>query len=109
LINEKKVASYIVPIIFATIILSVIIVSQSVFATTHEGTKEANLLPTYIISTRNNVTLNNTELINGILEELGGNCSREIAIYIHGWNKDENDAIEEFNRVQASLHYITNM
>jgi esterase/lipase superfamily enzyme len=29
----------------------------------------------------------------------------EIAIYTHGWNKDENDATEEFNRVRASLNH----
>ena len=93
------------PIIFVIVVLSLIVVIQSAFATTNGIAEKTALSPLYIISTRNNVTLNNTELINGILDKLGGNCSREIAIYTHGWNKDENDATEEFNRVQASLNH----
>jgi hypothetical protein len=50
------------------------------------------------------------ELINKTVDKFGGNgsCPLEIAIYIHGFNgfnRDESEAGEEFNRIQSSLNY----
>jgi hypothetical protein len=62
--------------------------------------------PLSIFSVRNIPSLNPLQLaqqINFTLTKFGGSCPPEIAIYIHGWNKDQNGAGEEFNRLQTSL------
>src|SRR5687767_4578354 len=38
------------------------------------------------------------------LMKLSAGCPPEIAIYIHGFNKNSTDAKEEFNRIQTSLN-----
>jgi hypothetical protein len=41
--------------------------------------------------------------INFTLTKFGSDCPPEIAIYIHGFNRDSLEAKEEFNRIQTSL------
>ena len=105
MLKQKKKSSYILSIIFTVVVLSLIAIIQSTFAQNNETVGRTTLSPVSIISTRNNVTLNNTQLINSILENLGGSCPREIAIYAHGFWRDETEAEEEFNRVQTSLNH----
>jgi hypothetical protein len=90
--------------------LSVLVIfSPSLFLLPHLGAAHSNdideriLPPLFRISTRDNIPFNTTESINDILENLGGSCPSEIAVYIHGFWRDESDAQEEFLRTQASL------
>jgi hypothetical protein len=41
--------------------------------------------------------------VNFTLTKFGSKCPPEIAIYIHGFNRDSLEAKEEFNRIQTSL------
>jgi pimeloyl-ACP methyl ester carboxylesterase len=66
-----------------------------------------------IVSTRGDFWLSSGDLIFGhsptsyypALSEVAPSCTpdREIVIYVHGWNADEQDALDQFNIVQASL------
>jgi hypothetical protein len=41
--------------------------------------------------------------VNFTLTKFGSECPPEIAIYVHGFNRDSLEAKEEFNRIQTSL------
>ena len=41
--------------------------------------------------------------VNFTLTKFGSDCPPEIAIYVHGFNRDDIEAKEEFNRLQTSL------
>ena len=41
--------------------------------------------------------------VNFTLTKFGSDCPNEIAIYIHGYNRNDSEAKEEFNRIQTSL------
>lgn len=41
--------------------------------------------------------------VNFTLAKFGSDCPPEIAIYVHGFNRDSLEAKEEFNRIQTSL------
>ena len=74
---------------------------------------DKKLSPIYEVSTRLNIPdLNLTELpfnvplqVNASLMKFGAGCPPEIVIYIHGFNKNDMEAKEEFNRIQTSLNY----
>jgi hypothetical protein len=69
------------------------------------------LSPIFVVSTRNYVPMstqapfNTSWLVNSALLNFGAGCPPETAVYIHGWNRDETEAAEEFERVQASLSH----
>jgi hypothetical protein len=92
--------------------LSLIVVTQSASGQSTIISKTTPALPKlYIATTRNFTNTNNTfsldtaQLINSALSKFGGGCPREIAIYIHGFNRDQNEAGEEFDRIHKSLNY----
>jgi esterase/lipase superfamily enzyme len=96
-------------IILALSVLSLVISISSVYATTSisDTTKQQHSLLS-VVSVRNNTSLDLnelTKLVDDTITKFNINqtCSNEIAIYIHGFNKDKNDAGEEFNRLQTSL------
>ncbi|HET7642065.1 MAG TPA: alpha/beta hydrolase, partial [Nitrososphaeraceae archaeon] len=51
------------------------------------------------------IEFNSTQLANYTLTKFGSGCPPEIAIYIHGYNRDDGEAKEEFNRIQQSLQH----
>lgn len=69
-----------------------------------------------IVSTRGDFWLSSGDLIFGHsstsydphIIEIAPTCipDREIVIYVHGWNADEQDALDQFNIVQASLESL---
>jgi hypothetical protein len=42
-------------------------------------------------------------LVNSTLTKFGSGCPPDLVIYIHGFNRDDVEAQEEFNRIQTSL------
>lgn len=97
-------------IILAISVLSLIISISSVYATTSisDITKQQHSLLS-LVSVRNNTSfdLNElTKLVDNTITKFNmtQTCPNEIAIYIHGFNKDKNDAGEELNRLQTSLN-----
>lgn len=91
------------------VIFSFAVYIQSVYAThLSESTKQQQQQPLlYIFSTRNIPSFNPaqmTQQIDYAITKFNFGCPSEIAIYIHGFNKDQNDA-EEFNRIQMSLKH----
>src|SRR5918993_202674 len=74
---------------------------------------EETLSPTFVVSTRPYVpmstpataTFDASWLADRALLNFGTGCPPETAVYIHGWNRDEAEAAEEFDRVQASLSH----
>ena len=77
-------------------------------------TSDTTLSPIFEANTRiftsSNITFKSpfdstisTGLVNSTLSQFGSGCPPEIAIYIHGFNKNDIEANEEFNRIQSSL------
>ena len=93
--------------LLVTVSFSLILVPvQGVLGQTGNLSNEIEPLPLSIFSVRNIPSPNPFQLaqqINFTLTKFGGSCPPEIAISIHGWNKDQNGAGEEFNRLQTSL------
>jgi hypothetical protein len=103
----KQMKNYIIiyPIIFTLIGLFLILVNQSVLAYSNY-ISERTLSPISVISTRiKEIPFNTTQLVNFTLSKFGSGCPPEIAIYIHGYNRDDTEAKEEFNRIQTSLNH----
>ncbi len=44
-------------------------------------------------------------LVNSAILKFGAGYPPEIAIYVHGFNRNDADAREEFNRIQTSLNH----
>lgn len=96
--------------VLALIALSLIVFSQSVYATSLSDTtnhQQQQLLS--IVSTRDvpNFTLTQlAQLVDDTIEKFDETktCPSEIAIYIHGFNKSKDDVGEELNRLQTSLN-----
>lgn len=64
-----------------------------------------DLPPLFVLSTRINPSFDPAQLpllVTYATSKFNG-CPSEIAIYIHGYNRDEAEAGEEFNRIQMSL------
>lgn len=93
-------------LILVVITFSIVIFIPSVYASTiTEETKQQPSLIS-IFSTRSYKSLDPTQIIqqvNYTITKFNGSCPSEVAIYIHGFNKDKDDAGEEFNRIQTSL------
>ena len=97
--------------ILTVVAFSLIVVIQSASGqpTDISETTITKLPPLYIASTRinNSFTLDTIQLLNYTINKVGvnGSCPPEIAIYIHGFYRDEAEAGEEFNRIQTSLNH----
>ena len=108
----KQIKNYhiISSIVLAVIVLSLVVFSKSIYATPLMDTtnqQQQQLLS--IVSTRDIPIFNLvqlTKLVDDTIEKFNTNktCPSEIAIYIHGFNKNKDDAGEEFNRLQMSLN-----
>jgi Alpha/beta hydrolase of unknown function (DUF900) len=64
--------------------------------------------PLTIVSTRDfhNFTSEQiVQLVDYTKENFNGICPVEMAIYIHGFNRNQDEAGEEFNRIHTSLNY----
>jgi hypothetical protein len=102
----------IITAIILTVSLSVIILIPTAGANPNY-LSDNKLSPIYEVSTRLNIPDSNlTELpfnaplhVNASLMKFGSGCPPEIVIYIHGFNKNDMEANEEFNRIQTSLNY----
>jgi pimeloyl-ACP methyl ester carboxylesterase len=107
--KNQNVAAVVSSISFSTLILLSILVVNNIEATTPTTTTT----PLSIVSTRDNFWLFSGDLITGVspisydppISEVAPNCTpdREIVIYVHGWNADEQNALDQFNTVSASL------
>src|SRR5688500_8165250 len=108
----KQIKNYsIITSALAVIALSLIVFSQSVYATTISDAtnqlqqqQQQQLLS--IDSTRDVPIFNLTQLtklVDDTIEKFNETktCPSEISIYIHGFNKNKDDAGEEFNRLQT--------
>jgi hypothetical protein len=64
-----------------------------------------DLPPLFVFSTRINPSFNPTQLTHliGYATEKFNGCPAEIAIFIHGYNRNGAESGEEFNRIQMSL------
>jgi hypothetical protein len=100
--------NYIVTLVILTSIVvlslhSLILLPYSL-AYTNEISEKKFLSPIFEVSTRTN-DINITQLVNSTYNKFGSGCPNEIAVYVHGFNKTNSDAKEEFNRIQTSLIY----
>ena len=103
----KQMKNYIIiyPIIFILAGIFLIVINQSVLAYSNY-ISERTLSPISVISTRiKEIPFNTTQLVNFTLSKFASGCPPEIVIYIHGYNRDDTEAREEFNRIQASLNH----
>jgi hypothetical protein len=103
----KQIKKYyiVTPVIIAIFALYLIVVMPSVSAYTNY-LSDKTLSPIYEVNTRiKAIEFNATQLTNYTLTKFGSGCPPEIAIYIHGFNKDDGEAKEEFNRIQKSLNH----
>jgi hypothetical protein len=91
--------------------LSLIVIPQSAAQSTNVTEVTPSQPPLYIATTRNYIGNNNTfmldpiKLTNFSIGKFGGSCPEEIAIYIHGYDRDQTEAGEEFNRLIMSLNH----
>jgi alpha/beta hydrolase family protein DUF900 len=106
----KQIKNYqiISSIVLAVIALSLVVFSQSIYANpltdTMNQQQQLSIVSTRDIPIFNLVQL--TKLVDDTIEKFNTNktCPSEIAIYIHGFNKNKDEAGEEFNRLQMSLN-----
>ena len=99
----------IIPIILSVIALSLGVSIQSISGYDAQETKQQQSSFS-IISTRNisdlDFDIKLQMLVDNTLKKFNETetCPSEIAIYIHGFNKDRDDAGEEFNRIHTALN-----
>jgi uncharacterized protein YcfL len=98
----KQIKNYyvIIPIILSIIALSFIISNPSAEAY-NNYLSDKKLSPIAEVNTRDIFIANLS--VNFTLTKFGSDCPPEIAIYVHGFNRDAIEAKEEFNRLQNSL------
>ena len=104
----KQIKNYyvIIPIILIVIALSMIILIPSEAAAYNNYLSDKKLAPIYEINTRvKEIPFISLALVNFTLTKFASDCPNEILIYIHGYNRDDIEAKEEFNRIQTSLTY----
>lgn len=103
----------VIPIILIVTALSFFIFIQTVLAYTNY-ISDKTLSPISEVNTRIFTSSNfkdkipfnsttSTALVNYTLTKFGSGCPPETAIYIHGFNRNDSEAKEEFNRIQTSL------
>jgi pimeloyl-ACP methyl ester carboxylesterase len=93
----------IIPIILTAIALIISIQS----ATAYENyLSDKKLSPISEVNTRiKDVPFISLAAVNFTLTKFGSDCPNKVAIYIHGFNRNDSEAKEEFNRIQTSLTY----
>ncbi len=91
--------------------LIIVIVIPSAAAYTNY-LSDKTLSPIFEVTTRyyipeklTQLPFDTTLLAKSALMNFGAGCPPEIAIYVHGFNKEITDAKEEFNRIQTSLNH----
>ena len=87
--------------------MSIIVITQSAFGQSTSLYETVAQPPLSVFSTRINPSFDPTQLtqvINYVIDKFNGTCPPEVAIYIHGFNRDQSGAGEEFNRVQMSFN-----
>jgi len=101
----------------SSLVLSVVVVALSLILIIQPSLAYTDYIPQripspiFVVSTRDYVPMatqipfNTLWLVNKTLLNFGAGCPPETAVYIHGWNRDESEAAEEFDRVQASLNH----
>src|SRR5688572_31562662 len=113
----KQIKNHIIilPTILAIVALSLVISIPSAYATLiSESTKQQYQQQQqqqqpmlYVFSTRNVPDLNPQQIIKQvdyIITKFNASCPTDIAMYIHGFNRDKDEAGEEFNRIQTSFN-----
>jgi pimeloyl-ACP methyl ester carboxylesterase len=95
----------------SSILILLLLLPSLLFVNNIEATPTTT--PLTIVSTRGDFWLSSGDLIFGhsptsyhpSMTEVAPNCTpdREIVFYVHGWNADEQDALDQFNTVKASL------
>jgi hypothetical protein len=101
----KRVFNYsvIIPIILIAIALVVSIQSSGAYA---NYLSDKKLSPIYEVNTRiRDIPCISFAAVNFTLTKFGSDCPNETVIYIHGYNRNDSEAKEEFNRIQTSLTY----
>lgn len=98
-------------LLLAVIALSLIVFIPSALAYTNY-ISERTLSPLSEVSTRYHVLKNLTQLpfdtallVNSAILKFGAGCPPEVAICVHGFNRNDAEAREEFNRIQTSLNH----
>ena len=111
MLKQIKNNSILTTIVLAVVAFSFVVTIPSTYATPiSDSTKEKQQPLLSIVSTRNISDVGFdmpqlTKLVDNTVTKFNGPpCPTEIAIYIHGFNKDKDDAGEEFNRIQTSLN-----
>ncbi|MGE5863065.1 MAG: alpha/beta hydrolase, partial [Nitrososphaerales archaeon] len=103
----KKIKNhlFIIPIILTVIALCLIILIPSA-AAYNNYLSDKTLSPIYEVNTRiKEIPFYAPFLVNFTLTKFGSDCPPQVAIYIHGYNRDDIEAQEEFNRLQKSMTY----
>jgi len=102
-LRKITIPTIIIPMILTMIGLSSLVFTQSVLAYANY-ISDKTLSPISEISTRieKNPFLASVA-VNSSLTKFGSGCPPETAIYIHGFNRNNSEAKEEFNRIQTSL------
>ena len=96
--------SFIIPLITTVTAFSLFIYIQTAVAFTNY-VPDQTLSPIFEVNTRIEIPFNSSVLVNSTLTEFGSACPPAVAIYLHGWNRDDGEANEEFNRIQTSLSH----
>jgi esterase/lipase superfamily enzyme len=108
MLKQIKHYSNLTPIIITAVFFSLVVSIQSASAYPDaEKTKEQQSSLLSIFSTRTISSYNSTQITQQVdytITKFNASCPSEVAIYIHGFNKDKDDAGEEFNRIQTSLN-----
>ena len=105
MLKQIKTYSVIIPVLLTVIALSLIILIPTAAAYTNY-ISDKKLSPIYEVNTRiKEIPFYAPALVNFTLTKFGSGCPDKIAIYIHGYNRDDGEAKEEFNRIQTSLNY----
>lgn len=105
MLKQTKYYSFIILTILTVIFFSFIISIPSAVAY-NNYLSDKKLSPIYEINTRNKeIPFYSPALVNFTLTKFGADCPNEVAIYIHGYNRNDTEAKEEFNRIQTSLNY----
>ena len=90
------------------IALSLIVVIQSASGQPTDLSERTKQQSLFVFSTRVIPSFNTTQikqLVNYTIAKFNGTCPPEIAMYIHGFNRNQAEAGEEFNRLQTSLNH----
>ena len=105
MLQQIKTYSVIIPVLLTVIALSLIILIPTAAAYTNY-ISDKKLSPIYEVNTRvKDIPFYAPALVNFTLTKFGSGCLDKIGIYVHGYNRDDGEAKEEFNRIQTSLNY----